>query len=524
MTQGNLFDGPVIIGKDLLELLSSSMYTNPLVVFREYVQNATDAIDDAVTLGLLSNTDEGNINISLDYINRRIVIRDNGSGIPNNDFPIRMLSLGASIKRGTDARGLRGVGRLSGLGFAQKLIFRSRSIMDKHVLEVSWDLMTVKKLLASENDTDLQTIIPKAVTFRECESLDYPSHFFEVELSKPRRIGNDCLLNEREIESYISQVCPCPLQREFKHSFEIEKMLAKYGRHGKSYNIYINESSVPVCRPYCNEINYSEKKVGLIGEEVKKFEVPKHQGEGLSAVGWYVHHDYQGAIPISTGIRGLRARIGNIQIGNERLLAEIFPEERFCSWAIGEVHVLDEFIQPTGRRDAFETNIYFDHLINYLRGIGADIGRGCRLASKKRNRHRAVEFGINEVSKKLEIIKQGAVSSKFVQLTSSEVHDLLNELLENLHSKQFEETERNKYKSQIEKIEAEVKTFAKHNESDKIAFIPEEKREVYKEVFELIYSCSVNQSSAKKTIDSILKQISRSYALNPSTNDSNKTI
>ena len=58
-----LDDTEVFIGKDVLELLSSSMYVNPLSIFREYIQNSTDGIDDAVSAGLLSNTDDGRINI-----------------------------------------------------------------------------------------------------------------------------------------------------------------------------------------------------------------------------------------------------------------------------------------------------------------------------------------------------------------------------------------------------------------------------------------------------------------------------
>src|SRR3546814_19617948 len=33
----------VVIGKDILELLSSAMYTDPLTIYREYVQNPADA-------------------------------------------------------------------------------------------------------------------------------------------------------------------------------------------------------------------------------------------------------------------------------------------------------------------------------------------------------------------------------------------------------------------------------------------------------------------------------------------------
>ena len=37
--------GGIDIGKDILELLSSSMYVDPLSIYPEYVQNAADAID-----------------------------------------------------------------------------------------------------------------------------------------------------------------------------------------------------------------------------------------------------------------------------------------------------------------------------------------------------------------------------------------------------------------------------------------------------------------------------------------------
>ena len=35
----------IVVGKDILDLLSSSMYIDPMAIYREYVQNAADAID-----------------------------------------------------------------------------------------------------------------------------------------------------------------------------------------------------------------------------------------------------------------------------------------------------------------------------------------------------------------------------------------------------------------------------------------------------------------------------------------------
>ena len=57
---------PIIVGKDILELLSSSMYIDPMSLYREYIQNAADAIDEACSQGILSKTDVGRVFIDHD--------------------------------------------------------------------------------------------------------------------------------------------------------------------------------------------------------------------------------------------------------------------------------------------------------------------------------------------------------------------------------------------------------------------------------------------------------------------------
>lgn len=500
----------VVIGKDVLELLSNSMYVDPLVIYREYIQNSTDAIDNAVSEGILSGINDGRVDISVDHIDRRVVIRDNGIGIRNTEFAPRMLSFGASQKRGTDARGFRGVGRLAGLGFAQKLIFRSRAIGDPHIFEAAWDMRTVKQMLAStDNDIEFETIVLEALHFSVIDATNKPPHFFEVELVKPRRIGNDRLLNEVEIQSYIGQICPCPLPPKFKHRAKIKEILAPHGRAGQNYKIHINGAVHPVYRPYGNEIIYSDAKKSRVSKELKRIEIPKSHGSGLAAIGWFVHHDYQGAIPASVGVRGLRARLGNIQIGNERLLAEIFPEERFCSWAIGEVHILDERVLPNGRRDAFEVSIHVDHLIVNLRMIGIEIARECRLASQRRHRSRKMEIGIDKVYEKIGIIRQGAISRNFVDSTKGDIQDLLEDLRTIVSIGMFEKAQQGKYKMQIANLETDLKAAVKNMDNNQLACVPLQKQEIYREVFDLIYACSSSQVVAKDTIDSILAKLSQ---------------
>ena len=57
--------GEPVAGKFLLEILTKGMYSNPMHVYREYIQNSTDSIDKAIADGILS-TSEAAIHIQID--------------------------------------------------------------------------------------------------------------------------------------------------------------------------------------------------------------------------------------------------------------------------------------------------------------------------------------------------------------------------------------------------------------------------------------------------------------------------
>ena len=390
--EGGGYEGSLVVGKDILELLSSSMYLNPLTIYREYVQNAADGIDEAVTAGKLANSSEGRIDIILDHIERRAVIRDNGAGLAEDEFVQRMTSIGASCKRGTQARGFRGVGRLAGLGYAQEIIFRSRSQKRASIFEIRWDCRLLKSLLSdTEFDGDLEELVRKVVAINKADDKEYPEHFFEVEIVNPRRIASDRLLNEVEIETFLSQVAPCPLNPGFSFAENIREILAPLGSASRDYNIFLNENDTPIYRPYADNIVYSDVRVGH-AEQIKEITISGIDGK-LAATGWILEHDYQGAIPSALGVKGLRARVRNIQIGNDRIFSKVYPEERFCSWTIGEVHITDQKILPNGRRDYFETNNHLANLIMHLTPYGSEVARNCRSSSQIRNKKKAFELG-----------------------------------------------------------------------------------------------------------------------------------
>src|SRR5579863_886583 len=197
----------VIVGGDVLDIMTVAMYAEPLVIYRELVQNAADAIERAIGANLIGEAD-GRIEIELETSNRTIVVRDNGYGLPNDDFEAQMLAVGASAKRGGNLRGFRGIGRLAGVGHFKEIAFRSRSAGDERVMEVRWDSLFVQSALTSETVSSLESVITGATTFRQYNATDEPGHFCEVKLVGARRLPDDRLFSAFRIAQYLSQVAP----------------------------------------------------------------------------------------------------------------------------------------------------------------------------------------------------------------------------------------------------------------------------------------------------------------------------
>ena len=171
----------VMIGKDVLELVSSAMYIDPMTVYREYIQNAADAVDAARSAGILMAEEPGRVDISVDATERTVRIRDNGCGVPFRDFGHTLTALGGSAKRGSSTRGFRGVGRLAGLAYAQELVFRSRVPGEADVSELRWDCRQLKAALRDASDgMGVADLIRSVTTFERVDIDDVPERFFEV--------------------------------------------------------------------------------------------------------------------------------------------------------------------------------------------------------------------------------------------------------------------------------------------------------------------------------------------------------
>lgn len=497
----------IVIGKDILELVSGAMYVDPLDLFREYIQNSTDSIDQS------DNNSSQGIHIHLDPSNRQITIKDNGAGIPNKDFISTMTAIGGSRKRVIPgSRGFRGVGRLSGLGYCRTLSFSSKAKNDKKIYKITWDCVKFKRILRdSSYSGNLNEVIKEVSEISSFPALDSES-FFEVNLDGIIRLKNDVLLNFEAVRNYIAQVAPLPFHPEFKFSSELQAWLSSWNI-GSGYNVSLSDSDIeatratPVYRPHVNQFKGASSQPDEISS-IKFFELPGIDGN-IAAVGWIAETNYFGAIPPSELVNGIRFRSGNIQIGSSNLLAIEFPEPRFNSWSIGEIHTISKNLIPNGRRDNFEENTHFDNLISQIQPQLKEIAQICRKKSSKRQWITKFKAKANLIDQEITLLESGSISKRKTSQRISNIEVEIAELEEQVSSSNHSWVK--ELASDINPLRKRVVRLRSKQEEGEattpLDFVPYQKQLVYQEVFELIYEVSQNKVAGNILIEKLIKKL-----------------
>ena len=373
----------IIIGKHTLESLTSGMYADPYVVFREYIQNSTDAIDYAYKKGLL-NQNEDRIDISLIPAERKIIIEDNGIGIHSTRVENTLISIGNSKKSSENERGFRGIGRLSGLSYCSKLIFETSYPNEAIETRIVFDAKKLSNLLLSDSKTDVSVVdvLQKVYTINTSVSLS-ETHFFRVIMEGVSELSG---LNEFEgVYDYLSQNVPVPYSPDFSWGKEIvERIKNEYIVN--EYNVYLSFGlqTIPVYKPYKNDFLVDKGK-NLFDHITDISIIKTHNCYGqLTSIGWLAKTNYLGSI-YDKAIKGIRVRKGNILIGDNQTLNVVFKDARFNGWSIGELFVIDSQLVPNARRDNFEKNPAFFSFQEQLMTIASTITKEIRATSIKRN-------------------------------------------------------------------------------------------------------------------------------------------
>lgn len=343
-----------VFGANILENLTTGMYDDSKVIYREYIQNACDAIDNAVKNKILSQG-EGKIEIWLDYEKRIISIEDNATGINAATFEQTLGNIADSDKKFGEDKGFRGIGRLCGLAYCRELVFSSKAKGEDTISFLYCDALKMRQLLNENIHGKKYTandVLHAINKFDSKKTPDIDSHYFRVDLIDINPENTD-LLDFQQIKNYLSFVAPVPYQNSFYYRSEIYEHAKSIGARIDEYTIKLQGEQI--FKKYTTVLKdpSGNKYDDIFGVHFKDF----YDAEGqLLAWMWVGLSKFQKAIPKINQMRGLRLRKENIQIGGEDTLQKLFKEDRGNSYFVGEVFALDKNLIPNSHRNYFNEN------------------------------------------------------------------------------------------------------------------------------------------------------------------------
>lgn len=346
-------DNEYIFGANILENLTTGMYKDSRVIYREYIQNACDSIDKAVECGLISSKSKGRILIEVSDEKRTISIEDNAFGIPKAKFRETLANIADSDKKIGEDKGFRGIGRLCGLAYCKELIFSSKASGEDVISVMHCDAQKMRELInKSENGEKVSAseVLDQIYSFEEKLDKDSQNHWFKVELIDINEENTD-LLDFALVKDYLSFVAPVPYVNSFIYREEIYKHANELKQSIDEYDIRINGEHI--FKRYSTRFKVRNGDDEVL--DVKFKDLYDDNGE-LIAWLWYGVSQFKGVIDKNCKMRGLRLRKENIQIGDEDALLKLFKEERGTHYYVGEVFAVAKDLIPNSQRDYFNEN------------------------------------------------------------------------------------------------------------------------------------------------------------------------
>lgn len=259
------------VGAGILEVITESLYDKPIVVFREYIQNAADSFCE-------TNTDRTKLAAHMWLLNDCLYFLDNGAGIDREVFQKKMIRIAGSTKVRGQNIGYKGIGRLSGLPYCRNLVFYNIVNYKKGQFQ-KYEISGEKYEIAKKRDDfsslsfeDLMNTIGSA-----SEDPD-PEVVFDIinghkELFEYRNTGFlVCMENistvlkntiqEKDFFDQLNWLLPVPFREELLKDNNYSELFSELGGIGsvqktdpvaaRSYNVFFDGK--PLYRPLATEM------------------------------------------------------------------------------------------------------------------------------------------------------------------------------------------------------------------------------------------------------------------------------
>lgn len=508
-----------IFGANILENLTTGMYQDSKIIYREYIQNACDQVDKAYNIGLLKSN-EGKIDIWLDPDKRTITIEDNATGICVKDFKKTLANIANSDKKLGEDKGFRGIGRLCGLAYCKEIIFSTTAKGENIISVMRCDALRMRELInANENGKKYTAseVLNSIYDFETEAIKDKESHWFKVEMIGINDENTD-LLDFSRIKDYLSFVAPVPYQNTFIFRTEVHKHAKEIGYNIDEYNICLDGE--PIFKKYKTNFKTSKGEDEVFNISFKEIYDEKNN---LLAWLWIGVSHFKAVISKECEMRGLRLRKENIQIGNEDALQKLFKEDRGHHYFIGEVFAVSKELIPNSQRDYFNENLtrvkfekgirnYFNNELSKIYYEGSSINSAFnkidsyekKLAEFNRKKDECNFVDENHLKKEAEEIEKAKEAAqkaeKDIQKKKLKVENNQNSVIGQVISRI--EKERVTKKTVNVDTATKNKNNKKYRRVDKLSAYNKNERKLISKIFGIIL-----KSTDEKTAEAIISRI-----------------
>lgn len=432
-------------GVGQLALALGKIYTNPFVIYREYIQNACDGLELAIRDGLIKPS-EAVISIQIDK--NEISIKDRGVGVSILEIGPRLVDPGNSTKYKDNLIGQYGIGRLIAAQYCEKVIFETSFNGENKKSILSWDTEQAFEMIDSHDYDDGTDIIDR-ITHVEYQDEVVDEHYFRVRLvGIKRRIEK--LIDVNSVKEYVSQIAPVDYSMEFKEGYlhpalDANPEYKQLYENERVYKVVINGEDVR--KPY--SVDIPGKEANLMQPIFMKFE---DVDDGLLGWGWYALNNK--IIQMNnTVFKGIRFRKLNTAVGDSNVMAG-YMKNVSVNYFVGEVFLTHQKIQPTGSRDGFvdsDQQFEFDILMkekaealyslyNDASHMGSQAVDKLTGAYLKKASLSASLAATTDPEEKKQIREQIKVQSDIIETKATELQDRLNSLQDTDEGKIVAET------------------------------------------------------------------------------------
>ncbi len=503
------------IGKQLVRMLMFQLYPEAETIYREYLQNACDSILKAIDIGFLKPNDAC-IDIKIDAYKNKIEILDNGTGIQSCFVEQVLKDVAISQKQKEKmSAGQFGIGRLVGGGYCKHLIFETSYEGEDKKSILIFDIDKTDLLLKEENNLDASQLINE-VTILKTEPYPKEHRFFKVTLKDIKPEYSEILLNEEKIKNYLVQVAPLSYKAEFKKEL-LDKAIDKLDIDDKNkYLERLNHlNQVKIClndedivKQYSLNIDGTSDQI----EELRLFDFydQTENNIGELAWGWYAISKFstqisdfdikQGNKPVLT--RGIRLRDHNIQIGKQDYLNEYFKQARSNLYFIGEIHIINNGINPTTDRSGIAPSWQSVELDRQI----SDFFRK-ELESLYQN--------ANKLKKSIE--RKEKAQNDFEEISKKEINKT--------YTKELKENDLDSLRNSISNADDELLNFVKKSEKNNVyKSLLNAYKESNNDIFPVIEEPKIDYNAGDKGSNKEDKKIKSPNIVAPNPTNNNQTI